>query len=132
MDEQHEQPPKVVAVSPEFPEHPRFPERLPGRMSDTPAGPHTAVPPLVRIPTSAIPYWQVVLDGVTQADAELAEVSRLEQQIALLKQSATAKIGAYESYAGHLFETLGLDGQTDRIEPDGTINRSGPSSNGTA
>ena len=90
--------------------------------------------PPTRLPEDAMPYWRDVLAGAEQAQAELAEVGRLEQQIAQLRQSATARLGAYESYALHLYGRLHLDPKQVRFERDGSITPIGQASptNGTA
>jgi hypothetical protein len=94
--------------------------------------PETPLPD--RLPDHLLAYWQKVVEGMGLAQQELEHVARLEQQVAQFRQQATARMGAYESYLVHLNETLGLDPQTDRIEPDGRIVRApgGPPLNGRA
>jgi hypothetical protein len=89
---------------------------------------------IARLPESALPYWRTVVAEAEQANRELEEAARLEQQVARLRQSATARLGAYEGYFRHVCETLGLDPQQAAIEPDGRVVRGvpTPTANGTA
>lgn len=86
------------------------------------------------VPGEYLGYWRTVTQGLEQAQQEISRAQALEQQAQQLRQSATARAGAYESFYGFLAEHLGLDPQNDRIEVDGTVIRGAAavSSNGRA
>lgn len=83
-----------------------------------------------QVPEGLLAYWRVVQGGLEQARQEITQAQELEAQAQQLRQSAVARVGAFESYAAHVAEVLGLNLATDRIEPDGTIVR-GPTRNGS-
>lgn len=95
-----------------------------------------AVPARDEIPAPLLAYRRRVLEGLEQAQREMEQARQLDQQAGQLRQSATARMGAFESCEAHLFELLGLDPRADRIEDDGRVVRAsspaGPPVNGKA
>ena len=68
-------------------------------------------------------YWRRVVAQASEANQHLQQAQLLEAQATDLRQQATMKLGAYESYRVHLYEALGIDEATGRITPEGVVVR---------